>query len=139
MKFPVRLLARIGTKYLLRHAWQSILMVIGITLGVAIVVAIDLANANANQAFKLSAETVAGRATDVIVGGPQGIDQRVYVDLRRNTDLVDIAPIIDETISSPNLGDLPFRLLGIDPFAEAPFNDYFASGAGVPPAQLTAS
>ena len=56
----------------MRHPWQSLLMVLGITLGVAVVVAIDLANASASRAFDLSTEAVAGRATHQIDGGPAG-------------------------------------------------------------------
>ncbi len=78
-----RTLLNVGWRYLLRHPWQSVLMILGITLGVAVMVAIDLANVSASQAFDLSTEAVAGRATHQIVGGPQGLDESVYVALRR--------------------------------------------------------
>jgi putative ABC transport system permease protein len=64
-----------GWRYLLRHPWQSVLMVLGITLGVAAVIAVDLANASASRAFDLSTGSVAGRATHQITGGPQGLDE----------------------------------------------------------------
>ena len=67
---PSKILLNVGWRYLLRHPWQSVLMVVGITLGVAMIVAIDLANASASQAFDLSTQAVAGRATHQIVGGP---------------------------------------------------------------------
>lgn len=134
---------RVGWRYLLRHPWQTALMVLGIALGVAVVVAIDLANASARQAFDLSTEAVAGRATHQIVGGPQGLDQAVYVDLRRQgmaTAGVPLAPVVTEVVTSPQLGNQPFTLLGADPFAEAPFRSYLApaSSDGVPLADLTA-
>jgi ABC-type lipoprotein release transport system permease subunit len=50
------LLFRIGFRYLLHHPFQSALMILGITLGVAVVVAIDIANASASRAFDLSTE-----------------------------------------------------------------------------------
>ena len=74
---------RIGWRYLLRHPWQSVLMVLGITLGVAVVVAVDLANASASRAFDLSTSAVAGKATHQITGGPQGLEENIYTDLRR--------------------------------------------------------
>ncbi|MEZ4555232.1 MAG: hypothetical protein R2854_02045 [Caldilineaceae bacterium] len=52
-------------------------------IGVAMIVAIDLANGSAERAFNLGAETVAGRATHQIVGGPTGLDEAVYTRLRR--------------------------------------------------------
>ncbi|HVP20971.1 MAG TPA: FtsX-like permease family protein [Anaerolineaceae bacterium] len=126
-----------GWRYLLLRRWQTALMIVGIALGVAVMVAIDLANASAGQAFQLSAESVTGKATHQIVGGPQGLDEQVYVDIVRQK-LVDFAaPVIMETVSSPELGNLPMQLLGIDPFADAPFRNYLASGQVPRPDQLT--
>ncbi|MCX7668502.1 MAG: hypothetical protein N2439_00325, partial [Anaerolineae bacterium] len=68
-------LARIGLRHLRRHPWQTVLMAIGIMLGVAVIVAIDLANAAAARAFDLSTEAIAGRATHQIIGGPTGLDE----------------------------------------------------------------
>ena len=81
--FASRTLWNIGWRYLLRHPWQSALMVLGITLGVAVAVAVDLANASATRAFDYSTDSVAGRATHQIVAGPQGLDEALYVTLRR--------------------------------------------------------
>jgi putative ABC transport system permease protein len=117
----------IGWRYLTRHPWQSVLMILGITLGVAVVVAVDLANASASRAFDLSTETVAGRATHEIVGGPQGLDEKVYTKLRKSGLVDAAAPVITEFVSSPQLGNRPLQLLGVDPFAEAPFRDYLGS------------
>jgi putative ABC transport system permease protein len=138
---PSKTLLNVGWRYLLRHPWQSILMIVGITLGVAVVVAIDLANASASQAFDLSTEAVAGRATHQVVAGPQGLDQQVYVALRRAglaNDGIASAPVLSEYITSPQLGGRPLQLLGVDPFAEAPFRSYVAGEGNVPIAQLTA-
>ena len=136
-----RTLLNVGWRYLLRHPWQSVLMIIGITLGVAVMVAIDLANVSASQAFDLSTEAVAGHATHQIVGGPQGLDEGVYVALRRaglTEEGIASAPILSDYVSSPQLGNRPLQLLGIDPFAEAPFRSYVTDGRNVPVAQLTA-
>jgi putative ABC transport system permease protein len=71
-QFAFRPVWYIGWRYLLRHGWQSIMMVLGISLGVAVVVAIDLANASASRAFDLSTESVTGKATHQISAGPGG-------------------------------------------------------------------
>nr|HMN61712.1 hypothetical protein [Anaerolinea sp.] len=52
---------KVGLRYLLRHRWQSVLMVFGIALGVAVVISIDMANASAGRAFQLSTETLTGK------------------------------------------------------------------------------
>ncbi len=121
-------LYRIGWRYLLRRPWQSVLMILGIALGVAVVVAIDLANAGARRAFDLSAEAVAGRATHVLLGGPQGLDETLYARLKRQGLGAPLAPVLSQYVASPQLGGQPMQLLGVDPFAEPPFRSYLSSG-----------
>jgi putative ABC transport system permease protein len=116
-----------GLRYLTRHAWQSILMVLGITLGVAVVISVDLANASASRAFDLSTETITGKTTHQITGGPQGLDESIYTRLRLADIQVALAPVISGYGSSPALGGRPMQLLGVDPFAEAPFRNYLGS------------
>ncbi len=99
-------------------------MILGITLGVAVVIAVDLANASAGRAFDLSTESVAGKATHQITAGPQGIPDTLYAELRRLGSKLQSAPVIAEYVSSPQLGNQPVQLLGIDPFAESPFRSY---------------
>jgi len=123
-----RTLWNIGWRTFIRHAWQSVLMILGIALGVAVVVAVDLANVSASRAFDLSVDSVVGRATHHIVGGPQGLDETVYTDLRRAGVVGQSAPIVTAYATSPQLGGRPVQLLGVDPFAEAPFRSYFSAG-----------
>ena len=107
-----------------RHPWQSGLAVVGIALGVAVVVAVDLATDSAQRAFALSSDAVFGRATHQVVAGSEGIADSVYVRLRVQAG-VQAAPIVDvrATVSSP-AARRAVRLLGVDPFAEAPFRPY---------------
>ena len=119
-----RSLLHVGWRYLASRGWQSLLMVLGIALGVAVVISIDLANASASRAFSLSAETVTGRATHQIEGGPRGVDEAVYTDLRRQGVVELAAPVISEYASSPQLGSQPMQLMGVDPFTDAPFRQF---------------
>ncbi len=122
----------VGWRYLARHRWQSLLMVLGIALGVAVMVAIDLANASASRAFELSTEAVVGRATHQIRGGPEGMDEEIYVRLRRAGLGIPLAPVVSETVFSETLGNRPLQLLGVDSFAEAPFRSYVSAGGALP-------
>ncbi len=135
--FSSRTLWSVGWRTLLRRPWQTALMILGITLGVAVVVAVDLANASASRAFDLSTEAVAGRATHEIVAGPQGLDEELYVRLRRQGALRMAAPIVTDYVSSLQLGERPFQLLGVDPFAESPFRGYLWQAGDAPVAGLT--
>jgi putative ABC transport system permease protein len=105
-------------------------MILGITLGVAVAVAIDLANASASRAFDLSTEAITGRATHQIIAGPEGLDDTLYKRVRVEAGIDAAAPVISAYVSSQQLGDIPLQLLGVDPFAETPFRDYLQVGRG---------
>ena len=111
-----------------RHAWrrpaQSIFFIIGVGLGVAMIVAIDLANGAANRAFSLSTEAVAGKTTHRIVGGPSGLAEGIYVALRQQLGYRLSAPIVEGYVLAEELDMQPMRLLGVDSFAESPFRNY---------------
>lgn len=108
-----------------RRPLQYILFVVGVAIGVAMMVSIDLANRSATRAFEISTDAITGRATHRIVGGPAGIDEDLYVRVRRELGFSPAAPIVEGYAAVPALGNLPLRLVGIDPFAEPPFRSYF--------------
>jgi len=125
-----RALWNVGWRYLVAHRWQSLLMIFGIALGVAVVISIDLANDSAGRAFQLSAETVTGKATHQIDGGSQGVDEALYARIRRERIAEFAAPVISEYVVSPDLGERPMQLLGIDPFSDAPFRRFLGRPGG---------
>jgi len=132
-----RSLLNIGWCYLTRHLWQSALMVIGISLGVAVVVGIDMANQSASRAFDLSTEAVTGRATHYISAGSQGIKERLYAELRRSDLDSPSAPIISDYVVASQLDGITLQLLGVDPFAETPFRNYLGNPQGTANYSLT--
>ena len=120
-------LFKFAWRYLLGHPLQSLLMLLGISLGVAVAVSVDVANASAARAFDLSVEAVVGRSTHYISAGPAGLADELYADLRRAGLEIPMAPVISQLIVSPDLGNTPLQLLGVDPFAEQPFRSYLFS------------
>ena len=134
-----RSLVRVSLRHIARRRWQSALFIVGVALGVAMMVAIDLANGSAGRAFRLSTDTVAGKATHQLLGGPTGLDEAVYRQLRVELGQRDSAPIVEGYVIVPTLDSQPLRLLGVDPFAEAPFRTYLTTNAQrVPLDSLTA-
>lgn len=125
-------LFRVSWRYLRIQYWQTILMVIGVMLGVAVVIGVDMANESASQAFNLSTSALTGKATHTISGGSRGLDEQVYIDLRLNGLNVDAAPIIAAFASSPELGDKTLQILGVDPFVESPFRNYLVGEDNIP-------
>lgn len=119
-----------GARYLLSRPWQTALSVVGITLGVAIVVAIDLGNQSAKHAFRLSGDAVSGRATHRIVGGPGGLPEDVYRALRVELGIRASAPVVTGYAHlSDASNSRTLKLLGIDPITDAQFRPYTGSQA----------
>src|SRR5215470_19713182 len=94
---------RASIGHLLRHPWQMGLSVLGIALGVAVAVSIHLANDSARRAFDLATEAVTGRATHQIVGGPSGLAESVYGDLRVGLGIRRAAPIVEGDAAAADL------------------------------------
>jgi putative ABC transport system permease protein len=118
------LLIKTSVRYLLRHPWQVGLSILGVALGVAVVVAIDLANTSARRAFTLSTETVTGRTTHQIVGSAGTLDETVYRQVVRSGSVTQAAPIVEGYVSAAAEGVGPIQVLGIDPFAENGFRSF---------------
>lgn len=122
------LLSLASLRYLLQHRLQLFLSVLGVSLGVAVVLSIDLAIQSAQAGFRLSAETVAGRATHVIVNDGGLIDEALVADLRIRFDVAAVAPVVEGYASSVAVPGRALRILGVDPFSEGPFRPYVAGG-----------
>jgi putative ABC transport system permease protein len=131
-------LIKSSLRYLLKRPWQIGLAILGVALGVAVVVSIDLASGSAQRAFALSAETVTGRATHQIVGGPGGLDEGIYRRLRLDLGLRSTAPLVEGYATALGQPGLTLHILGIDPLAEAPFRPYLAPGGAVVSSNLGA-
>lgn len=123
------LLFKTSIRYLLRHPWQVGLSLLGVALGVAVVVAIDLANTSAQRAFTLSTETITGRTTHQIVGGTQGLSDTIYRDLVLQPKPPKAAPVVDGYVSAANESVGPLQVLGVDPFAENGFRGFLGGQA----------
>ena len=125
-----RLVFTAGRRALWRQPVQLVLAVIGIAVGVAVVVAVDLANHSARDAMAQAIERVAGRASHQVVAGPSGLPEALYRELRVEAGIAQAAPVVEGGATLPDYDDRPLRLMGLDPFAEAPFRDYLGEGTG---------
>ena len=123
-------LYRLAWRRARRHPLQYLLFIVGVAIGVAMMVSIDLANGSARRAFALSTDAITGKATHRVVGGPTGLDESIYRDIRVVAGFSPAAPVVEGYVGIPQLSGQPLRLVGIDPFAEPPFRDYFAPAAG---------
>lgn len=85
--------ALIGS-YLNQERGRTALTVLGVALGVAVLVAIDLANESAVASFKNTLNDVAGRAVLTVRGNGQGLDGSMVRELREFEEISSISPLI---------------------------------------------
>ncbi len=108
-------------RYLLDYPGQLILAVAGIALGIAVVVAIDLAKESALAAFVQATETVSGKAGYRIVGYSGSVDENLYPKLKLGKLPFHYSPKIEGYVNLDGRTSEKLRLLGVDPFAERNF------------------
>jgi len=92
------LLLRAGLRYLSRHRWQALLALTGITLGVAVVLAVELANNGARAAFQLSAQQLQGKATHRLVVPDASLPDDVYIRLQGEAGGPPMAPVVSDWV-----------------------------------------
>ncbi len=101
--------------------------ILGIALGVALVISIDIANSSVEKSFQLSTESMTGKTTHQIVGLYGAIDQSIYIRLRTELGFRDCAPVVVGHTRVSEFDDMEMRILGVDPFAETGFRGYTGS------------
>lgn len=116
-----------------RHPWQAGSAVAGIALGTAVASGMGTAVESARDAFALSQRAVAGHATHVVEGGPQGLPESLYPALRRRGLGVRAAPIVSDYVTARPAdegGGTPrvLLLVGIDPVADRYFRAFARGG-----------
>lgn len=108
-------------RYYRRHALLPLLCLAGISLGVGIIVAVELINNAALSSFSSSVDFLSGRATHSVVSGYGRIEEGVFAELWRNPRVKGATPIIQMMATTVETGDEPIRFLGIDPMLDVEF------------------
>ena len=111
---------------LLRDRPRTVVTVVGLTLGVAVVVAIRLANASSIRGFETALDVVAGKTSLEIVGAGVGVPETQLRDLGWLRDYGRVSPVIDRIarVRAPDGTEYPVRVLGVDVLRDRPFREY---------------
>jgi len=120
MNYP---LLHVTIGYIKRHLLQSILLIVGIAFGVALIVSVDIANQSASRSFSLSKEILSTKSTHHILGTYSDFDEEIYNHLKLELGIDNIAPIVEDYVNIENLNGRAVRLLGTDLFADLIFYD----------------
>ncbi len=126
---------RLFTQFILRplvgDKIRTATTVLGVALGIAVVVAIQLTNASSVRGFETALETVAGK-TAVEIVGTGGVDEDVLPSLGWLREYGVVSPVIEGNAALV-VGDLSelsrrdleaVRVLGVDILRDLPFREY---------------
>jgi putative ABC transport system permease protein len=111
---------------------RTITTILGVSLGIAVVIAIQLTNASSIRGFETALETVAGKTAIEIHGAGTGVDETVIPQLGWLREYGVISPVI-ESNAALVVGDPrqlsrrqmeAVKVLGIDILRDQPFRDY---------------
>ena len=120
------LFRRFIVRALLRDRARTVVTLVGLTLGVAVVVAIRLANASSIRGFETALDVVAGKTSLEIVGAGVGVPETQLRDLGWLRDYGRVSPVIDRIarVRAPDGTEYPVRVLGVDVLRDRPFREY---------------
>lgn len=124
---------RILFAYLYRKPWQCSLGVFGIALGIAVVMAVQVSQSSARHSFERAELTLAGTATDRILGAGGHLTEDFFASLCLAEPALAASPVVAGHVRIT--GALPrwLRVHGIDPVsAGGRINTTQAAGAGLP-------
>jgi len=111
-------------RYLARHPLLAGLNITTVALGVALYVAIQIADHSANRAFKASVDVVAVKA-QLEVNAPAGnLPDDLFPIVARQPGIAAATPIVRGFVSLPDYAGEYLDLLGIDIFTNIPFRTF---------------
>lgn len=119
-----RLLLISSGRFFAKQPWQLALAIIGVALGVAIVVGVELANTSAQHAFERSTSLVVGKTTHQLIAPDSALPEEIFTRLRTEMGIARAAPVIEGTVRLEAMEKRSLRLLGLDVFNELPVRDY---------------
>ena len=132
-RFPTRMQSRLFRHFILRRMAQerarTITTVVGIALGIAVVLAIQLTNSSSVRGFEAALSSVAGR-TSVEILGTGGIDETRLRDLGWLREFGAMSPVIEGEMAIVTGAESRARrseavkVLGVDILRDLTLRDY---------------
>ncbi|HEX8463918.1 MAG TPA: FtsX-like permease family protein [Abditibacterium sp.] len=115
----------LSLRYWLRHRGAFLLATLGVALGIAVFVAIQIANTSVLGAFSASLDAVTGKSNLQIRGGPGGLPDSLFARVKNleYPRILASAPFTSRTQFSPTL-KTSILVAGVDVFSEADFRGF---------------
>jgi putative ABC transport system permease protein len=114
----------VSQPYLRQHRLRVLFPLFGITLGVAVFVAVRVTNVSTLRAFERTVEAIAGRAGLEIVGRGAPLDEAVLPEARRAPGVASVAPLVLADVLVQEAEGQVLLVAGIDVVADRAVRDY---------------
>ncbi|HEX2521828.1 MAG TPA: FtsX-like permease family protein, partial [Terriglobia bacterium] len=112
-------------RHLAKEWLRAIVAVLGIALGVAVVVSVQMANAGSLRGFERAIETLSGKAALEIVSTGPGVEETRLQGLEWLAEYGQVSPVLEgEAVFQSSAGRESLRVLGIDILSDRSFRDY---------------
>lgn len=111
-------------RYLARHRLLALLNVLSVALGVAVYLAIQIANHSANRAFAATVDLVAGKADLQVTGSVAGLEDEAFPLVARVQGIAAATPMVRGVVTLPDLPGEYLQILGVDIFTNTSFRTF---------------
>lgn len=111
-------------RYLARHPLLACLNVISVALGIALYVAIQIANHSANRAFEASVDVVAGKAQLEVTAPAGNLPDELFPTIAHQPGIAAATPLVRGLVTLPDFPGEYLDLLGIDILTNESFRTF---------------
>ncbi len=110
-------------RYLARHRLLALLNVLSVALGVAVYLAIQIANHSASRAFAATIDVVAGKA-DLVISGANGVPEEILPAISGARGIRAATPVVRGLLTLPDFPGEYLQVLGVDVFTNESFRTF---------------
>jgi putative ABC transport system permease protein len=111
-------------RYIAHHRLLALLNILSVALGVAVYLAIQIANHSANRAFAAAIDVVAGKAELQITRAGQGLPDATLPAVAALPEIAAATPLVRGFVSLPDMPGEYLQILGLDIFTNIPFRTF---------------
>ena len=124
MRALFRLIRLVAWRAISRDPLRSLITVLGVALGVAVVLAIHLANDGVLESFRTSLDYVAGKSRLQVSAGEVGFDETLLPVIAGTPGVAHAVPMVEAVTPVAGLPGQVLLVLGVDVLADAGVRDY---------------
>lgn len=111
-------------RYVAQHRALTLLNILSIACGVAVFLAIQLANRSASRAFAATIDLVAGKAQLEITAPANDLHDEVFPVVEKTSGISAATPLVRGLVTLPDFPGEYLDVVGIDVFTNTPFRTF---------------